>query len=432
MELFLKDNLWIRIVLLNMPVQVLCVKILELFLGKGKRQNCLLAFMLFKMTVLCYFQSMGNTVSWSGRVFEVIFGAVSGILCVFICIYMYETESVKILFLMAVSEVTAACVLLLSVSVVNVMEGRSGQVFNWYAPFRWEDLCGYIPELMIGSFLYTILKKFRDLFGKIEIPNSRLIWFVYLCYFLLMQFSQLMGLASEKGIIRGQIIPCMIVAAGTVIGICVVLSRYQTDTQMESRFLQMQLNLMQDQYCSMQQQKVYMEECSQLIECQMQEIIQNRAEDIQSDKITDYLEDLKKEYQKIRAGLYCKDWTLDAILYVQIEQARKQGMEVQCRIQNYPKSQDDVQCMGKILMELFGYVLSREQKKKSSKLSQIQVQMDHIAGQEILIFTCQAEKKVQELKKKIQRLIKDKDGNVEIEQTQGQMRIGITFAGENK
>lgn len=59
-EWFLRDNHWIRMVLLNLPLQLFAVKILELLVGKMKHKGYMIGFMLVRTTLLCYFQSLSD------------------------------------------------------------------------------------------------------------------------------------------------------------------------------------------------------------------------------------------------------------------------------------------------------------------------------------------------------------------------------------
>ena len=431
-EWFLRDNHWIRMVLLNLPLQLFAVKILELLVGKMKHKGYMIGFMLVRTTLLCYFQSLGDQISVSGHLTEIVLGAFGSIGACLLCIYLVEAEPVRVLFAIAISELTAMPVMVFSMVVLNWLEKRPEGMFGWYLTFRPMDLLAWIFEILLFIPIYAIMKKIQILFRNYEIRHTRLIWIIYLEYFLVMQTSQLIPIATEDGTRRGMVLPCLIVAAAATFGLVKIFSNQKEKIRTENQFLQLELTMMQSQYQAMQYQRSHIEESQKLIDRQMQEIMQKSEQSEKQEQITEYLSDLEKAYQNVHAGIYCKEWTLDAMLYVQIEQARKQGMEVQCQIQNYLQNSDDVQCMGKILMALFEFALLQEQKKSSAEMPWIHIQMDSIAGQEVLMFTCQEWKKVSDLKKKIQRLIEDKDGNVEIERMQDQIRIGVTFAGESK
>ena len=431
-EWFLRDNHWIRMVLLNLPLQLFAVKILELLVGKMKHKGYMIGFMLVRTTLLCYFQSLGDQISVSGHLAEIVLGALGSIGACLLCIYLVEAEPVRVLFAIAISELAAMPVMVFSMVALNWLEKRPEGMFGWYLTFRPEDLLAWIFEILLFIPIYAIMKKIQILFRNYEIRHTRLIWIIYLEYFLVMQTSQLIPIATEDGTRRGMVLPCLIVAVAATLGLVKIFGNQKEKIRTESQFLQLELTMMQSQYQAMQYQRSHIEESQKLIDRQMQEIMQKSEQSEKQEQITEYLSDLEKAYQNVHAGIYCKEWTLDAMLYVQIEQARKQGMEVQCQIQNYLQNSDDVQCMGKILMALFEFALLQEQKKSSAEMPWIHIQMDSIAGQEVLMFTCQEWKKVSDLKKKIQRLIEDKDGNVEIERMQDQIRIGVTFAGESK
>ena len=426
-ENFLDHNYWIRIVIMNLPVQLFCVKVLELLLGKIKKSGCLIAFMIVKGAIICYLQALGDNLSLAGRMGEVLIGALSSIAMCLLCFWLCEAEPVKILFAMAISEFAATCSLMSAVVVVIVIERRPEIIFGWYLRFKLTDMLSWGLELVIVLFLYSILKKFKEPFQNYEIRHTRLIWLIYLGYFLLMQTSQVIEIATEEGIRRGLIVPCMIVAAAAVLGLGIAFGRQNEMTKTESQFLQLELSMMQSQYHSMQQQRTRMEECRKLIDSQMQEIIQKGQDAEKKIRTEAYLEDLRNAYQNIRAGIYCRDWTLDSILYVETERAQKEGIHVTCKVQNVPKDQVAVQCMGKVVVELFEYTIAGCQKISDSEKKNIDIQIDVIANQAVVLLTCPVGKRPAEIKKKIGGLIEEREGNVELEKKEGKQRICVRF-----
>ena len=118
-EWFLRDNHWIRMVLLNLPIQIFCIKIMELLLGKMKHRGCLLGFMLVRTTLMCYLQALGDQVSVTGHMAELVLGALGSIGACLICFYLFEAEPIKILFAIAISELSALPPMIFSLAVLN-------------------------------------------------------------------------------------------------------------------------------------------------------------------------------------------------------------------------------------------------------------------------------------------------------------------------
>ena len=430
-EWFLRDNHWIRMVLLNLPIQLFAIKILELLLGKMKHRSYLIGFMLVRTTLLCYLQSLGDQISVSGHLAEIVLGALGSIGACLLCIYLVETEPVKVLFAIAISELTAMPVMVFSIVILNWLEKRPEGIFGWFLIFRPEDLLAWVFELFFFILFYGIIKKFKNLFQAYEIRHKYLIWVVYLGYFLIMQTSQIVKVTGEQARL-GFVIPFLIVGTCAFIGICKIVSAENKKVRTESQFLQMELTMMQSQYQAIQYQRIHIEENRKLIDRQMQEIMQKSEQSEKQEQVAGYLADLENTYQNIHAGIYCKDWTLDAILYIEIERARQQGISVTCKVQNYPKDQDGIQCMGKVLVTLFEYAITENKKTKKtdgSKKTQIDVQIDVIANQAVVLFTCQAENGTRALKKKLDELTKEREGNTEIEK-KDRICVGTVFAGD--
>ena len=430
-EWFLRDNHWIRMVLLNLPLQLFAVKILELLVGKMKHKGYMIGFMLVRTTLLCYFQSLSDQISVSGHLTEIVLGALGSIGACLLCIYLVEAEPVRILFAIAISELTTMPVMVFSMVVLNWLEKRPEGMFGWYLTFRPEDLLAWIFEILLFIPIYAIMKKIQILFRNYEIRHTRLIWIIYLEYFLVMQTSQLIPIATEDGTRRGMVLPCLIVAVAATLGLVKIFGNQKEKIRTESQFLQLELTMMQSQYQAMQYQRSYIEESQQLIDRQMQEIMRRGERAEKQTQITEYLSDLEKAYQNVHAEIYCRDWKLDSILYVETEWARQQGIKVTCKVPNCPKDQDGIQCMGKVLVKLFEYAIADNEKPVEPDKKQIDVQIDVIANQAVVLFTCPAGKKTYGLKKKINELTKEWEGNTEVEKDEGRMKICVTFVEKN-
>ena len=430
-EWFLRDNHWIRMVLLNLPLQLFAVNILELLVGKMKHKGYMIGFMLVRTTLLCYFQSLSDQISVSGHLTEIVLGALGSIGACLLCIYLVEAEPVRILFAIAISELTTMPVMVFSMVVLNWLEKRPEGMFGWYLTFRPEDLLAWIFEILLFIPIYAIMKKIQILFRNYEIRHTRLIWIIYLEYFLVMQTSQLIPIATEDGTRRGMVLPCLIVAVAATLGLVKIFGNQKEKIRTESQFLQLELTMMQSQYQAMQYQRSYIEESQQLIDLQMQEIMRRGERAEKQTQITEYLSDLEKAYQNVHAEIYCRDWKLDSILYVETEWARQQGIKVTCKVPNCPKDQDGIQCMGKVLVKLFEYAIADNEKPVEPDKKQIDVQIDVIANQAVVLFTCPAGKKTYGLKKKINELTKEWEGNTEVEKDEGRMKICVTFVEKN-
>ena len=430
-EWFLRDNHWIRMVLLNLPLQLFAVKILELLVGKMKHKGYMIGFMLVRTTLLCYFQSLSDQISVSGHLTEIVLGALGSIGACLLCIYLVEAEPVRILFAIAISELTTMPVMVFSMVVLNWLEKRPEGMFGWYLTFRPEDLLAWIFEILLFIPIYAIMKKIQILFRNYEIRHTRLIWIIYLEYFLVMQTSQLIPSATEDGTRRGMVLPCLIVAVAATLGLVKIFGNQKEKIRTESQFLQLELTMMQSQYQAMQYQRSYIEESQQLIDLQMQEIMRRGERAEKQTQITEYLSDLEKAYQNVHAEIYCRDWKLDSILYVETEWARQQGIKVTCKVPNCPKDQDGIQCMGKVLVKLFEYAIADNEKPVEPDKKQIDVQIDVIANQAVVLFTCPAGKKTYGLKKKINELTKEWEGNTEVKKDEGRMKICVTFVEKN-
>ena len=86
---------------------------------------------------------------------------------------------------------------------------------------------------------------------------------------------------------------------------------------------------------------------------------------------------------------------------------------------------------GKVLVKLFEYAIADNEKPVEPDKKQIDVQIDVIANQAVVLFTCPAGKKTYGLKKKINELTKEWEGNTEVKKDEGRMKICVTFVEKN-
>ena len=116
---------------------------------------------------------------------------------------------------------------------------------------------------------------------------------------------------------------------------------------------------------------------------------------------------------------------------METKRAQQQGIKITCKVQNYPEDQDGIQCMGKVLVKLFEYAIADNEKPVEPDKKQIDVQIDVIANQAVVLFTCPAGKKTYGLKKKINELTTEWEGNTEVKKDEGRMKICVTFVEKN-
>ena len=113
---------------------------------------------------------------------------------------------------------------------------------------------------------------------------------------------------------------------------------------------------------------------------------------------------------------------------METERVRQQGSKVTCKVQNYPEDQDEIQCMEKVLVKLFEYAVAENEKIHDPDKRHIDVQINAIVNQAVVLLICPAGKKTYSLKKKINELTKEREGNTEVEKDEERMKICVTFA----
>ena len=115
----------------------------------------------------------------------------------------------------------------------------------------------------------------------------------------------------------------------------------------------MQFHLMESHYESIQEQMQHMEYCQQIIDGQMKEIMDKKV--VSEGMAAVYLEGLRKEYDRICAGIYCNDWRVEKVLYCQSRMARSQEIDVECSFLEYDRGVIPEDDLTGILFWLFNY-----------------------------------------------------------------------------
>ena len=287
---------------------------------------------------------------WS-NCYEVLITFQSIVLWIFV-FYTFTGDALKIVVTSMTAEIYAVSLNGVVLAMINYAEGRESLLFSG-GSFQWTDLL--IPLIMYAVFLpfYFLFRdklkenryrrlKHRKLWiafagtyiflGIISWWNgyankmSYMSWFVWLIFFFL---------AAELGI------------AGTWKWI-----NYMGKIEREHKMLKRQQEFLCLHKHAINEQIQSMEENQKLINLQMKEIKKLEGEALSGERVKSYLKQLEREYHSIKAGVYCSEWEIDAVLYYYSQKAEKNGITCIFYFGNYRRGSVKHEYLSEILMLL--------------------------------------------------------------------------------
>ena len=296
-------------------------------------------------------------------------------------VYTFEGPALENIIGIVLSEMILTLIWLPCVLVVNYL-GQRENLFTFYGqPQAWDLLL--VPMAIVIPWLFCkgagfVLRKYRSF----RFRYRKLFWGGIFAYILLGQSTMFFGGQESDLVFAGTMyIFHLLFAAGLMGGIYVIYRKYQNHIQRENEFLQMQMRLMETHYQAAWQQIRKMEAGRQMVEQQMAELTMMAGEQGETgpapateqgetgsapateQRIASYLRELRQEYDRLQAGMYCNDWLVDAVLCCQVETAKRQGMEVECSLQTYERNGVPEELVAQLFFQLLEFGIHGNLKK---------------------------------------------------------------------
>ena len=145
-------------------------------------------------------------------------------------------------------------------------------------------------------------------------------------------------------------------------------NRHAVVLQVQNDYLRLQQRLSSAHYTVIQEQISHMEQSRRQIKDSMREIEHMKeAGDLQSAKVSAYLKDIRREYEQIRAGIYCGDWMVDSALFSQSEKFKKKRIDFECSLKNFDRGEIPEGELAELfldLLEISDAAIERNQKRE--------------------------------------------------------------------
>lgn len=249
-------------------------------------------------------------------------------------VYTFHGKAIENIIGIIISETIMTLVWMPCVLVVNYL-GQRKELFTFYGQIQAWDLLLFPLAILVPQIFLKLAGSILRRYRTFQFPHRKLFWGVIVVYILVGQSIIFFG-GQESNLFFAATMYMvhLLISAGIMGGIYVVYRKYQNKISQEHEFLQMQIRLMEAHYTALWRQIRKMEEGQRLVDQQMELLMKKENDD---QRIASYLQELRSEYDRIQAGVYCEDWQVDAVLYCQAETAKRQGIHMDCSLQNYKR-----------------------------------------------------------------------------------------------
>ena len=301
-----------------MKVEILCVIRLFLFamtnmmgatfiIGKveERRQSywkiaIFWAIKVFIQIVMCNYVLVvlyGET-EWLGTL-RLIVAWIYAILVYIAYCWMFKGDPLHIAIVAFIADLIVSFTGLVSIAFVNLIRGNADiwllidkfQITDIFMPIIFSIIVGGVCK--ISSSILEKLKKW-------EPKHKKILWTIFVLYIFGASLSNLdsyqeMTLSIVMGIILYGV---------AVIVFAMIAIKYGNKLEKEQRALQLKQRMMESHYEIMQGQIQRIEKSREVIAWQMEDILKTKDQTYKDGKIKQYLEQLKEDYEEIRAGVF--------------------------------------------------------------------------------------------------------------------------------
>ncbi len=273
---------------------------------------------------------IGNTLSW------------------FVWYYVVDAEFIRMGIMCVLCELFAMLINFGCLGVLNLLEQRP--VWD-VGQLMWPDFIFPFLQIGITVLFWKLAKKWLLKIRNCKLPARGVLWVAFLGYNGIAIYSHILLNVNNWTELA-------LISTGLYIVVFVMLIRFAITqsrrTRGEKAYLDAQKRVLETHYDVVQSQIQHVEEQQKLIDEQMATIV-GMDTVVDSETMQAYLSQLRENYAGIRAGIYCNDWAIDAVLYFQSKIYGELGIGFDCFLQQYDRGQIAEQDMLQLLMLLLEY-----------------------------------------------------------------------------
>lgn len=336
----------------------------------------------------------------------------------FVPYYTFSCEPVKIAVGMLLSEgVITFCVYSTS-AIFNMIKSKRGGDFSGYIqPF---ELLIPVLALLLFFIMYFFMKSYLYKFKKIEIKHKKICWSVYGIFMFAGFMSMVRNpyMTNKLDEIFLYLYQVLCIAIVLFVGL-IIFSRYRKYVLRQHEFLKSEQQLMEAHYETIRKQIEQIEHYRQDIQEQMKAIENVETVEINNDKITEYLHELKKEYDSLKAGVYCNDWIVDAVLMQQCKLCESKKIDFSVSMYNYSRGEIQEKELLQLITQLFERAIEQANNVVDVDKRKVFFQCTRLKNQLIIELKYGYISRRQFEKIKIRQYLKEINGEIKIDQNNG-------------
>ena len=283
--------------------------------------------------------------------YEILITFQSIIVWIFV-FYTFTGDALKIVITSMAAEIYTVALNGVILAMINYAEGRESLLLSG-GPFQPLDFL--IPLVMYAVFLplYFFFKdKLKE--NRHRGLKHRKFWMIFAgTYIFLGIMSWWNGYVNKMSYMSWFIwLIFFLFAAGAAIAGVWSWITYMEKLEQEHRLLKRQQEFLSLHKRAIDAQIQSMEENQKLIDSQMKEIQKMEGRALSGERVEAYLNQLKREYYNIQAGVFCSEWEIDAILYYYSQKANESGITCSFFFGNYRSGSVKREYLSEILMLL--------------------------------------------------------------------------------
>ena len=294
---------------------------------------------------------------------------------IFLFCVVFQGGVLKVMMAMLITEVMISILVLPGAMAVNLLEGRE-VLTTFSGAFEPTDLLAWVISWGLVALLSPVARPFLKKYRNYQPKHRKLLAVLVGTYFLSAQILDGQWFQEQVLFDSFFILFHLVCVGGIILLIWCWNRRSQIRIQREQEFLHFQMRLMEDHYGALQQQIARMDHSRKIIDGQMEELMRVlEQEPVPSEKkdrssrIEAYLGELRKAYEEIRTGIYCRDWLVDAVLCCQEENARRRGIEVEYHIQGYDRGSIAEEDLAELLFGLLDFGVRQNAAAEKKEMS---------------------------------------------------------------
>lgn len=336
--------------------------------------------------------------------------------------YTFSGEFLKIALAGICSEWVATFTGYFSLCTINFLEKRSN-LFCIVESFHWLDVLIPFLQWILLYWVIHHLGGFLERYKHTQLRYKKILWAFFVCYFITAPLTTFVNNQVAMGVFLYVLLISMIFSAVVLLAAW----RYHTRIAAEQDLLKIQLNAMEFHYTAVQDQIQQMEKSRLVLGEQMKEIVQLEQSPAADLKIAEYLKQLKMEYEEIRAGVYCDNWMVDAVLCYHCEKLRKEGILFDCSMQGSINDAIEERDLVQLYLTLLDWGLqanrNMQEDVQESVEKQVYLHTSTVKKQLVINFFSNCAKNSRIPLKELRRHVKKYGGIIEVQKEHKGVRV---------